>query len=76
MSAEEIKDLLTHTLEGMQVEVDDKAEPKGIKVPPSQIKPVLQELYQNPSTYFDMLSCITGVDNGPEENIMEIIYQL
>ncbi len=76
MSAEEIKDLLTHTLEGMQVEVDDKAEPKGIKVPPSQIKPVLQELYQNPSTYFDMLSCITGVDNGPEENIIEIIYQL
>ena len=76
MSTEEIKDLLTSTLQDLQVEVDDTAEPKALKVHPAQVKPVLQELYQNPATYFDMLSCITGVDNGPEENSMEVIYQL
>lgn len=76
MSTEEIKDLLTSTLQDLQVEVDDTAEPKALKVHPSHVKPVLQELYQNPATYFDMLSCITGVDNGPEENSMEVIYQL
>ena len=26
--------------------------------------------------YFDMLSSITGIDNGPEDNTMEVIYNL
>jgi NADH-quinone oxidoreductase subunit C len=37
---------------------------------------VLQALQQNTSTYFDMLSCITGIDNGPQAGTMEVVYNL
>jgi NADH-quinone oxidoreductase subunit C len=37
---------------------------------------IMNDLHKNPSTYFDMLTCITGVDNGPEANTMEVIYHL
>ena len=56
--------------------IDEKASSKVIIVPSLEIKKVCQELYQNPSTYFDMLSCLTGIDNGPEANTMEVVYNL
>ena len=56
--------------------VDENASPKAIIVPSSEIKKVCQELYQNPSIYFDMLSCLTGIDNGVEANTMEVVYNL
>lgn len=37
---------------------------------------ICQELYTNSSTYFDYLSCLTGIDNGLKENTLEIIYHL
>jgi NADH-quinone oxidoreductase subunit C len=33
-------------------------------------------LQQNPQTYLDFLSCITGIDNGKEAGTMEVIYHL
>lgn len=33
-------------------------------------------LQQDPTLYFDMLSCVTGLDNGPEAGTMEVIYNL
>ncbi len=33
-------------------------------------------LYRDENMYFDFLSCITGVDNGPDIGTMEVIYQL
>jgi NADH-quinone oxidoreductase subunit C len=58
------------------IKVDEKTSPKAIIVPPDTLKNVCQELYRNPSTYFDMLSCVTGIDSGPEVNSMEIVYNL
>ena len=55
---------------------DEKATPKAIVVPASEIKGICTELYQNPSTYFDMLSCLTGIDNGTEANTIEVVYNL
>lgn len=57
-------------------QVDEKATPRAIVVLATQLKSVCQELHQNPSTYFDMLSCLTGMDNGVEVNTMEVIYNL
>jgi NADH-quinone oxidoreductase subunit C len=37
---------------------------------------VCRSLHTNPETYFDQLSCITGIDNGPEAKTMEVIYHL
>jgi len=34
------------------------------------------ELHTNPQTYFDLLSCITGIDNGADKGTMELIYHL
>ncbi len=56
--------------------IDEKTSPKTIVLSSPDIKKVCQELYQNPSTYFDMLSCLTGIDNGAEANTMEVVYNL
>jgi NADH-quinone oxidoreductase subunit C len=59
-----------------EIDLDEKASPKAIIISSSDFKKVCQELYQNPSTYFDMLSCVTGVDNGVEAKTMEVVYNL
>jgi NADH-quinone oxidoreductase subunit C len=56
--------------------VDAQASPKAVKVHASDILAVCNELYRNPGTYFDMLSCLTGLDNGPQAGTMEVIYNL
>jgi NADH-quinone oxidoreductase subunit C len=37
---------------------------------------VCRELHFNPQLYFDFLSCVTGIDNGPEKGTMEVLYHL
>jgi NADH-quinone oxidoreductase subunit C len=56
--------------------VDENASPKAIKISPEDLFTVCSALYNNPTSYFDMLSCITGIDNGPEAGTMEIAYNL
>ncbi|MBT1704972.1 NADH-quinone oxidoreductase subunit C [Chryseosolibacter indicus] len=67
-----VKDTCTHG----DVVVDENATPKNIRVPAEDLKIVCQELFQNSSTYFDMLSCITPIDNGPQVGTLEIVYNL
>lgn len=55
---------------------DENCTPKAIKIAAADLKNVCLELYQNSSTYFDMLSCITAIDNGPQAATMELIYNL
>ena len=56
--------------------VDEVASPKAIKIAPEDLVPVMNALYQNPTTYFDMLSCVTGIDNGVQAATMEVVYNL
>jgi NADH-quinone oxidoreductase subunit C len=60
----------------VEILLDEKTTPKSVIIPSTSIKNVCQELHQNPSTYFDMLSCITGIDNGPASGTMEVVYNL
>jgi NADH-quinone oxidoreductase subunit C len=55
---------------------DEKSSPKAILIPAQDLIKVCTELNQNPETYFDMLSCVTGIDNGVQANTMEIVYNL
>lgn len=55
---------------------DEKSTPKAILVTAADLKKVCIELNQNPATYFDMLSCLTGIDNGTQANTMEVVYNL
>jgi NADH-quinone oxidoreductase subunit C len=50
--------------------------PFGVIIKKEILLSICEKLYKNPASYFDMLSCITGVDNGPEAGTMEVIYHL
>jgi NADH-quinone oxidoreductase subunit C len=50
--------------------------PLSLLIDASAMILVCEHLHKNPETYFDMLTCIAGVDNGPETGTMEVIYQL
>ena len=67
-----VKETCTHG----EAVVDEATIPKGFKIHPLDLKKVCFNLRQNPSTFFDMLSCLTGIDNGPEAGTMEVIYNL
>lgn len=55
---------------------DESSTPKAVRISTADLVNVCQNLHQNERTYFDMLSCITALDNGPEPNTMEMIYNL
>ena len=55
---------------------DENSSPKAILIPAQDVIKVCTELHQNPETYFDMLSCLTGIDNGVQVNTMEVVYNL
>jgi NADH-quinone oxidoreductase subunit C len=47
-----------------------------IYVSAANIAKVLKFLKYDDRTFFDLLSCLTGIDNGPEKNTMEVVYTL
>jgi NADH-quinone oxidoreductase subunit C len=56
--------------------LDNTSTPAALKISVRDLKNVCYTLRDHPSTYFDMLSCITGVDNGVEAGTMEVVYNL
>jgi NADH-quinone oxidoreductase subunit C len=56
--------------------LDESASPKAIKIHPNDLVKVCLSLYQNEATYFDMLSCITAIDNGPQAGTIDMAYNL
>ena len=52
------------------------ASPLTISIQPENLLEVAKSLHTSPSTYLDQLSCVTGIDNGPEAGTMEVIYHL
>ena len=59
-----------------EVSVDIASTPKAVKIPEADLVTVCRSLHEDPSMYFDMLSCLTGIDNGPEAGTMEVAYNL
>lgn len=50
--------------------------PPAIRVDPADLTRVCLEMHRHPSTYFDLLSCVTAIDNGPAVGTIEIAYNL
>jgi len=77
MSFEEVKLLLVAKF-GEEVIVGE--EPSGLQpaliIAPDRIAEVCLELRDNPRTYFDFLSCLSGVDYGTEANRFGVVYHL
>ncbi len=59
---------------GFGGEIQLNAYPKTFTIAGSKLIEVASDLHKNPAAYFDMLSCVTGVDNGVEAGTMEVIY--
>ena len=55
---------------------DPTMTPRGVKIDPSDLKNVCAKLYHDSAVFFDMLSCITAIDNGPATGTMDVIYNL
>ncbi|MFT6828067.1 MAG: NADH-quinone oxidoreductase subunit C [Roseivirga sp.] len=58
------------------ISIDENASPKAIIIDVKNLIEVMSFLQSDDQLYFDSLSCITGLDNGPEDNSMEVIYNL
>jgi len=56
--------------------VDESSSPTALKIPVEDLHNVCQELLQDSATYFDMLSCITAIDNGVAASTIEVVYNL
>ncbi|WP_183579831.1 NADH-quinone oxidoreductase subunit C [Mucilaginibacter sp. X5P1] len=77
MIFEDIKLLLTEKF-GAEVIVGEETTglQPALLIAPDQIAEVCLELRNNPKTYFDFLSCLTGVDYGAEANRFGVVYHL
>ena len=77
MSFEQIKLLLTNKFgdEVIAGEETGGLQPALI-IAPDRIADVCRELRDNPNTYFDFLSCLSGVDYGVEAGRFGVVYHL
>lgn len=48
----------------------------ALLIDPDHIADVCRELRDNPNTYFDFLSCLTGVDYGLDDGRFGVVYHL
>lgn len=56
--------------------VNEKTSQPILQVPLELLLDICRFLQKDEQLYFDFLSCLTGIDNGPEKGTMEIIYHL
>ncbi|MFL5730160.1 MAG: NADH-quinone oxidoreductase subunit C [Cytophagaceae bacterium] len=77
MTAQEIRDILIGKLGATCIAGENFGliQPQ-LTIPNEFIHQVCEELYKNEKTFFDFLSCVSGVDNGPAAGTMEVIYHL
>jgi NADH-quinone oxidoreductase subunit C len=77
MSFDDIKLLLTEKFgTGIVIGEEKNGLQPALLIEPDRIAEVCLELRNNPSTYFDFLSCLTGVDYGTESNRFGVVYHL
>jgi NADH-quinone oxidoreductase subunit C len=77
MSIAEIKSLLIDKFgEGVVIGEETTGLQPALLINPDQIADVCLELRDNPQTYFDFLSCLSGVDYGVEAGRFGIVYHL
>lgn len=67
---------LIQSFSTQEVQEIPNSTPFGVVLKSENLLNVCVQLHKNPATYFDMLSCITGIDNGVEAGTMEVIYHL
>lgn len=74
MDVSELKQLIEKSIHKNQWV--ENASPPTLLLDKYELLSVCHQLWSDPETYFDQLSCITGIDNGPEAGNMETVYTL
>jgi len=77
MNIDEIKKLLSEKF-GSEVimNIQSGGLQPALVINPELIVSVCEELRDNKNTWFDFLSCLTGVDHGIESNKFSVVYHL
>lgn len=73
MTFDQINDLIVSELGSDIIQGKDH---QCLHITTDKIAVVAKFLFENENCYFDMLSCITALDNGVEKATMEVIYNL
>jgi NADH-quinone oxidoreductase subunit C len=77
VSFEELKALITGKFGAEVISGENSQQHQPfLVIQTDHIAAVCQELFSNPATFFDFLSCLTGMDNGPEAGTVEVLYHL
>jgi NADH-quinone oxidoreductase subunit C len=72
------QDQLNTSLQEKQIsfQVEGNSSPHTLKIEATLLVSVCQHLQADHNFYFDQLTNVTGIDNGPEVKTMEVIYHL
>jgi NADH-quinone oxidoreductase subunit C len=70
-----ITDILTDQF-GAEIQINTQNLQPFITVPAAQLPDICQFLRDDDQLFFDLLACVTGIDNGPETGTMEVVYNL
>ena len=76
MTTDLIFDLLKNSFGQKVLKINPNDQPQSIEIMAQENHELFTFLRDDDQLYFDMLSSITGIDNGPEANTMEMIYNL
>lgn len=77
MNFDEITNLLREKFGADVIKaVENNGLQPALQIDPELIVQVCEELRDNTNTWFDFLSCLSGVDHGLEKNKFEIVYHL
>lgn len=55
---------------------DTLATPPALVLDPARLVEVCHWLHDDPACWFDFLSCLSGLDNGPDVGTIEVVYHL
>lgn len=62
--------------EGAITDTDHEVRQPWLRIDPDHLVSVCAWLHDQPGLYFDMLSCLSGVDLGPKQDQVEVVYHL
>lgn len=62
--------------DGILLAEDAASTPPTLVLDPARLLEVCEFLHDDAAHWFDFLSCLTAVDNGPEAGTLEVIYHL
>ena len=75
MTFPELAEILTSQFD-TDIKLDNQQLQSSITVPVGRLVAICQFIRDDDRLFFDLLACVTGIDNGPEVNTVEVIYNL